>query len=178
MMVLVSVLIKIGQLRKGWVVLEYDFEECIGSWVCATSHALRRALDSELAKEGITFRQWAVLAWLSRGNGVSQVELAEQLCIEAPTLAGILSRMERDGWLERTHCTIDRRKKRMRPTKKANEVWDRMLECCLKVKLQATDGLNHDELSTFKSVCARIQANLMAPSSVAEEEISMSALAR
>lgn len=155
--------------------LKYDFEECVGSWVSATSHALRRALDSELSKEGITYRQWAVLAWLSHSDGVSQVELAEQLCIEAPTLAGILSRMERDGWLERTGCTIDRRKKRIRPTAKAAEVWDRMLACCYNIKEKVTQGLSDDELSLFKSVCERIQTNLHATSNVTKAEISIPA---
>ena len=71
--------------------LEFDFEESVGYWVCATSHALRRSLDEELARENITFRQWEVLAWIAMSGELSQVELAERLGIEAPTLVGILT---------------------------------------------------------------------------------------
>ena len=114
--------------------LEFDFERSVGCWVASTSHALRRALDDELAREGITFRQWEVLAWSASSCELSQAELAERMGIEAPTLAGILARMERDGWLQRSGCPNDRRKKRFRPTAKVEAVWDRMLACCHRVR--------------------------------------------
>ena len=36
--------------------LQFDFEESLGYWVCSTSHAFRRALNAELAKEIIQYR--------------------------------------------------------------------------------------------------------------------------
>ena len=87
--------------------LHYDFEDSLGYWVCITSHALRRALNAELTREGISFRQWEVLAWIALEGELSQAQLAERLGIEAPTLVGILDRMERDGWLERVPCVED-----------------------------------------------------------------------
>ena len=59
--------------------MQHDFEESVGYWICATSHMLRRALDSELARENITFRQWEVLAWIAMEGELSQVQLAEKL---------------------------------------------------------------------------------------------------
>jgi DNA-binding MarR family transcriptional regulator len=149
-------------------VLEFDFERSVGCWVALTSHALRRALNEELSREGITFRQWEVLAWSSSAEDLSQAELAERMGIEAPTLAGILSRMERDGWLERSGCPNDRRKKRFRPTGKAEAVWGRMMECCRKVRARATEGLSDEELSTFKRTCDVIRQNLGQPSDAYE----------
>lgn len=143
--------------------LEYDFEESIGCWVALTSHALKRALDAELARENITFRQWEVLAWLAHDGDLSQVELADRLGIEAPTLVGILSRMERDGWLERTPCPIDRRRKRLHPTPRAEAVWNRCVECCRRVRSRATQGMSAEELMRFKVQCERIRRNLEGP---------------
>jgi len=140
--------------------LQYDFDESIGYWVAATSHAMRRALDTELSKEDITFRQWQVLAWISLCGEPCQAELAECLGIEAPTLAGILARMERDGWLQRRSCPSDRRKKRIRVTPKAEAVWARMVECCLRVRNKATEGLSTVELNAFKRACEKIRNNL------------------
>ena len=140
--------------------LEYDFEQSVGCWVASTSHAMRRALNEELALEGITFRQWEVLAWCTSRERLSQAELAERMGIEAPTLAGILSRMERDGWLTRSGCPKDRRKKRFCPTAKAETVWGRMLDCCRRVRTQATEGLTAEELSAFKRTCEIIRQNL------------------
>jgi MarR family transcriptional regulator for hemolysin len=96
--------------------LQYEFEQSLGYWICSTSHAFRRALNAELEKQGITFRQWEVLAWIAFEGELSQVELADRLGIEAPTLVGILDRMERDGWLDRYSCPSDRRRKRIRAT--------------------------------------------------------------
>jgi DNA-binding MarR family transcriptional regulator len=138
----------------------FDFEQSVGCWIAQTSHALRRALDDELAREGITFRQWEVLAWSGSSEALSQAELAERMGIEAPTLAGILSRMERDGWLDRSCCPKDRRKKRFRPSAKAEAVWLRMLECCHAVRARATDGLSVEDLAAFKRTCEAIRNNL------------------
>jgi MarR family transcriptional regulator for hemolysin len=140
--------------------LDYDFEESVGYWVTVTSRAMRRAIDLELAKENITFRQFEVLAWIALEGEQSQVELAERLGIEAPTLAGVLTRMERDGWLERYGCPDDRRRKRIRATPKAEAVWARMAECCRRVRAKATAGISPEELETFKRICQQLRANV------------------
>lgn len=125
-----------------------------------TAHAMRRALGQELARENITLRQWEVLAWIAVEGELSQCELADRLGIEPPTLAGVLSRMERDGWLERRSCPEDRRKKRIRATQKAIAVWNRTLECCRRVRQQAVEGVSEDELAQFKRICEKIRTNL------------------
>jgi MarR family transcriptional regulator for hemolysin len=144
----------------GTRVLQYEFEESLGYWICSTSHAFRRSLNTELEKQGITYRQWEVLAWIAFEGGLSQVELADRLGIEAPTLVGILDRMERDGWLDRYNCPNDRRRKRIRATEKAEMVWVRMVECARKVRAIARAGLSDEELHLLKSICERIRDNL------------------
>ena len=143
--------------------LQYDFDESLGYWVVMTAHALRRALNAELAKEGITLRQWEVLACIALEGELSQSELADRLGIEAPTLVGILDRMERDGWLDRYHCSQDRRKKRIRATDKAESVWVRMVDCAHNVRAQARQGISGDEVAQLKSLCERIRTNLGQP---------------
>ncbi len=147
--------------------LQFDFEESPGYWICSTSHAFRRALNAELAKEGITYRQWEVLARIALQGELSQSELAEFLGIEAPTLVGILDRMERDGWLDRYNCPNDRRKKRIRATEKAGAVWARMVDCAHRVRAQAREGLTQEDLDHLRTICARIRANLEEPAPVA-----------
>jgi len=141
-------------------VLDFDWESSIGYWVCTTSHALRRALSTQLAQEGMTFRQWEVLAWLSHNGNLSQAEMAECMGIEPHTLAGVLRRMERDGWLERRSCQHDRRKNTIVPTDKAEDVWLRALECCQQVRSRAVEGLSDAELEQFKRTCEKVRANL------------------
>jgi MarR family transcriptional regulator, transcriptional regulator for hemolysin len=148
--------------RAESVVLEYEWESSIGYWVCTTSHALRRALSTELGEEGMTFRQWEVLAWLSANGNLSQAEMAECMQIEPHTLAGVLRRMERDGWLDRKCCEHDRRKNMIVPTEKAEEVWVRAVECCHRVRDRAVEGLSETELEQFKQTCEKVRATLAA----------------
>ncbi|MCA9041991.1 MAG: MarR family transcriptional regulator [Planctomycetaceae bacterium] len=140
--------------------LEYDFEQSLGFWTALTSHAYRRALDAELNRQNITIRQWEVLALLSLNGEQTQVQLAEQLGIEPPTLAGVIKRMERDGWLERTCCPEDRRKNNIRPTPKAEALWQQMVDCCRKIRAQATAGMTESEIDQYINLCQRVIKNM------------------
>ncbi|HVU85866.1 MAG TPA: MarR family transcriptional regulator [Pirellulales bacterium] len=142
--------------------LDYDFETSVGYWVFATAHALSCAMNEELAAHGITSRQWEVLACISHDGELSQSELAERMHIEAPTLVGVLDRMERDGWIVRVTDDNDRRRKLIRPTPRAEEEWARMVACGLAVRARATHGLSEDELrvlrETLKTMCENMHA--------------------
>jgi hypothetical protein len=43
--------------------LEYDFQNSIGYWLCMASHAYERSMNEELTAQGITFRQWCWRGW-------------------------------------------------------------------------------------------------------------------
>jgi DNA-binding MarR family transcriptional regulator len=141
-------------------VLQYDFEESIGYWVVMTAHALQRALNEELARHGITFRQWEVLAWLALQGELAQAELAERMGIEAPTLAGILDRMQRDGWIVRRTCPTDRRKKLVRPTRQVKPVWSRMVQCAHRVRTRAVERIDPEQIEQLKTLLGTMQENL------------------
>jgi MarR family transcriptional regulator for hemolysin len=144
--------------------LEYDWDHSLGYWLCLTSQTLRRALNAELARENITIRQWEVLACLALAGGeLTQVELAERLGVEAPTLNGLVDRMVRGEWLERRHCDFDRRRRPVRPTAKAELLWKRMVACAHRVRARAVEGLCPEDISRVKAVCERIRQNLDGP---------------
>jgi DNA-binding MarR family transcriptional regulator len=140
--------------------LEFDWEQSVGYWVCSTAHLIRRELSKQLAQEGITLRQWEVLAWLSARGCASQVELAEYLGIEPPTLTGVLSRMEDDGLIYRKSCDIDGRRKTNHPTERAQRIWERASEICHRVRARAVANMSEAEVATFKRLCEQVQHNL------------------
>ncbi len=140
--------------------LRYDFDQSLIFWTSSTSHALERALNEELAPYGITYRQWQVLGCLALEGELSQVALAERMRIEAPTLAGILDRMERDGWIERHACPGDRRKKLLRPTPRVAPVWETITEAARLVRARAAAGLSPEQLQALNETLATIQRNL------------------
>lgn len=148
--------------------LKHDLEDSIGCWVCRTSHALERALNEELAPHGISFQQWQVLAWLALEGNLTQSALAERMRIEAPTLAGILGRMERRGWVRRKICPDDRRRKLVCPTPRVEPVWAKMIACARRVRARAARGLSRADLIRLKELLLTVQDNLQVATLVGE----------
>ena len=79
--------------------LQYDFDQSVGYWLTMATQSIRRVLSQRLVEQEVTLRQWEVLVWLARDPELSQSQLAECMGIEPPTLAGVVNRMERDGWI-------------------------------------------------------------------------------
>jgi len=142
--------------------LAYDFEESVGYWVVMTARMFQRALHTELAPCGITFRQFQVLAWLALEEHLSQADLAERMEIEPATLVSVLARMERHGWIRRDTCPTDRRKRLVSATPAACEIWNRAADCARRVRAQATRGFSPEQLAMAKELLAAMRANLEA----------------
>lgn len=81
----------------------------------SVSHLLHRIAQladehfSGLAGESITLRQFAVLAAIAQSPGLSQAELGRAAGIDRSTLADMVARMERRGWIDRTASLLDAR---------------------------------------------------------------------
>lgn len=140
--------------------LEYDFENSVGFWVCQASHALQRAFNEELAPQGVTFRQAQVLGCLALEGRLSQTDLAERMRIEPPTLVGIIDRMERDGWIRRFGDQNDRRRKFVEATPAAKPVWTKIVAAAKRVRGQATQGMTAGQLAQLRKLLAIVQGNL------------------
>jgi MarR family transcriptional regulator for hemolysin len=140
--------------------LHYDFEKSIGFRLVCTWNAYERALNAELTPRGITFRQAQVLGYLSLDGELSQVELAERMKVEPPTLVGILDRMERDGWIARCDCADDRRKKIIRAMPRAEPVWAEIVEAAMNVRQRAVEGMASEEVRQLMDGLEQLERNL------------------
>jgi len=140
--------------------LQYDFEESVGYWITMTSHSYQDALNQELIPYGITFRQFQVIGWLVYEGPLSQVELAERMMIEPPTLVRILDRMERDEWIKRESDPADRRRKVLEVLPEAKPIWSQMVACLKRLRKKATKGMSPEQVETLKTLLAQVQINL------------------
>lgn len=72
----------------------------------------RRLMDEELQSLGLTDATWRPLFHLGRlGDGQRQVDLADAMAIQGPSLVRLLDNLERDGLIERREDQQDRRAK-------------------------------------------------------------------
>jgi MarR family transcriptional regulator for hemolysin len=83
----------------------------------------RAAMDKRLRPLGLSEAKWRTVLLLARADHpVSQIELANLLGIEAPSLARLLDRLGADGWIERQTAVHDRRVKTIHLLPKASGV--------------------------------------------------------
>jgi MarR family transcriptional regulator, transcriptional regulator for hemolysin len=151
---------------------KYDFEESVGYWLAVCTNAMQRILSERLAPFGITFRQMQVIAWLMKDQQLSQSDLASLMMIEPPTLAGILSRMQTCGWINRTQCDKDRRKNWITATEKVQPIWSQIANIAKEVRAEATVGLLPEELSELFRMLKLIHKNLRSEQLVSFEAIN------
>lgn len=141
-------------------ILEYDFQESPGHWICLTSHIYQRLMNEELAPHGVTFRQCQILCWLALDGDLSQVELAQRMNIEPPTLVGVLDRMEADGLLIRRPSPEDRRRNVITVSSKAKPVWEKIVACARKIRARAVQGMTPEQLQSLKELLAIVRRNI------------------
>ena len=90
------------------------------------ANMLHKTGSRAIEAEGLTTQQWAVLGALSREEahaGMGIGELAKYLMVSRQNLAGLVSRMERDGHLSIASDTHDRRSRIVTMTKTGRHVW-------------------------------------------------------
>ncbi len=89
--------------------IDNDLEK-IGLFLTGTARTWRNKLDQRLRPLGLSQSKWVTLVHLAAAEApLTQRELAALVGIEEPTLAGILHRLQSDGWIERKECESDRR---------------------------------------------------------------------
>ena len=95
------------------------------------ANMLHKTGSRAVEAEGLTTQQWAVLGALSRNEareGMSVGDLARYLMVSRQNLAGLLSRMERDGRLSVDPDTRDRRSRIVRMTEAGRHTWQALAQ--------------------------------------------------
>ena len=91
------------------------------------ANMLHKTGSRAVEAEGLTTQQWAVLGALSRPaaqGGMSIGDLARYLMVSRQNLAGLISRMERDGHIGTAPDGRDRRSRLVTITESGHEVWN------------------------------------------------------
>ena len=140
---------------------KYDFESSVGFVVNTTAKAFQKALDAELRKNvGVTISQWRVISTLTRQPGITQKEIANRVGVEGSTLVPIIDKMEKDGFVKRKLDDEDRRINRIYLTTKADELWNSMIECALKIRKLSTKEISEEQIKSTLDILRKISKNL------------------
>lgn len=122
-----------------------------------------RALHEQIAPLGVVPGQFAQLLALYEQDGVTQQQLCERVQIEQPTMAGTLSRMERDGLITRSAHPTDGRKQLVWLTDEALDKKPDLIAAARSVNATATQGLDATEIDHLMELLERLRTNLDSP---------------
>src|SRR2546425_3214974 len=99
-----------------------DWELRLGFLIHDVSRLRRSAFDRCLKPLNVTRSQWWVLAYLSREDGMTQSQLAEELDLGKVAVGGLIDRLEKSGLVRRDPDATDRRVNRIFLEPKSKEL--------------------------------------------------------
>ncbi len=119
----------------------------------------RNLIESKIGEIGMPRTAHRALMHLSKnGRLLSQKELAEHLEITPAAMSGVLSRLEEDGYIERTLGT-DTRYNELTITDKGRETVENSREIFREVDRALFCGFSNDELDSFIILIDKIKKN-------------------
>jgi MarR family transcriptional regulator, transcriptional regulator for hemolysin len=139
---------------------ELEYERQI-TWLIHDVHwALSKDLEKEAQVLGLSKAKWRVLAHLSRGDPVTQTDLAEKMGVEKAPLGRMLDKLEADGFIERRPSPEDRRAKLVLATPKIDNLAEEMLSLTSGVFEVALKDVKAKDLANLVKTLKTIQKNL------------------
>ena len=136
----------------------------LGLILFGTARAWRTKLDQRLRPLGLSQGKWRTLMHLSQGgNKLTQKEIAERMGIEGATLAGLLDRLETDGWVERRDSAQDRRCKTVHLQRRSKSVLEKIFNAAHDLRTELIEDISQRDLETCIKVLAKIREKAERP---------------
>jgi MarR family transcriptional regulator for hemolysin len=136
----------------------------LGLVLFGTARAWRTKLDQRLRPLGLSQGKWRTLMHLSQGgNKLTQKEIAELMGIEGATLAGLLDRLENDGWVQRRDSAEDRRCKTVHLQRRSKSVLAKIFNAAHDLRGELIEDISQRDLETCVRVLSKIRQKAERP---------------
>jgi DNA-binding MarR family transcriptional regulator len=139
-----------------------DWELRLGFLIHDVSRLRRNAFDRCLKPLNVTRSQWWVLAYLSRADGMTQSQLAEELDLGKVAVGGLIDRLVKAGLVRRDADSSDRRVNRifLEPTSKA--LFVRLRKVNHQMNQRILTGIADPQLESTAATLKAMKHNLLA----------------
>jgi DNA-binding MarR family transcriptional regulator len=131
-----------------------------GHLISLAARGFARLSEARLSPLGFGVGQVPVLVALAEELADTQRDLARFARVEQPPMAQMLTRMERDGLIQRTADLMDGRSKRIKLTALARARLPEATSVILEGNAQALDGFTDAESAQLEALLTRLIANL------------------
>lgn len=121
---------------------------------------LMKRMDDSLKSVGVTSAQLPVLVALKNGERLTQKALAEFADVEQPSMAQLLTRMERDNLIQREPSPSDGRSSLIALTDHAHGLLEPGRDALRQLNAEICADLTPEEHATLSALLARIAARI------------------
>ena len=121
---------------------------------------LMKRMDDSLRSVGVTTAQLPVLVALKNGERLTQKALAEFADVEQPSMAQLLTRMERDNLIQREPSPTDGRSSLIALTDHAHGLLEPGRDALRQLDAEICADLTPEEHATLSALLARIAARI------------------
>ncbi len=115
-----------------------------------------KGLHERIRPLGLAPAQFMTLLELWEADGITQRDLTQRLDVEQATMANTLTRMERDGLIERRSVPEDGRSQTIHLTERAKALREPATSAARQVNQTALSGLDEDERRLFLDLLRRV----------------------
>lgn len=150
--------------------MSFDKNRSAGYVVNHAARLFAAALTERIKPLGLSPGQFPILLQLWNEEGLTQKQLVERLDLEQATIANTLTRMERDGLIERKAHPQDGRAQCIHLTKKARALEAPATAAARAVNETALAGLSPADRGAFLEAMGRIIGALQADLKAEEPE--------
>ncbi|MGN0297626.1 MAG: MarR family winged helix-turn-helix transcriptional regulator [Lachnospiraceae bacterium] len=133
----------------------------IGYLIKVINDKLKVKADADLKSQNLTLSQSRVLAFLdSQGGQATQKEIEDFLEVSHPTVVGIVSRMEQNGFLISWFDPDNRRNKIVQLTENARSIGAWMSSTISKQEQAMVQGMSPEQVLQLEKLLMTIYNNL------------------
>lgn len=146
----------------------FDWELRLGYLIHDVSRLRRSAFDRVAKPLNLTRSQWWVLAILSREDGMTQSQLAEELDLGKVAVGGLIDRLEKSGLVRRDSDPSDRRVNRVFLEPKSRQIVAKMRKVSHRLNTEIQAGIPSADLEVVAQTLAKLKHSLLAHLNVAD----------
>lgn len=134
----------------------------IGLEVRFLSKYISRYLQSlNKSQDKLTGPQGLILIYLCQHQNVCQRDIERYLNIRRSTATGLISTLEKKGYLNKEAVESDARLKLLVPTEKASDVVNALEEHVIQLENRMLKGINQKEVENFRKTMNKMINNLL-----------------
>ncbi len=128
-----------------------------------TARIWRQAIDRRLKDVGVGQAGWMAIAKIAKSKeALSQIELANRLGVEGPTVVSLVDRLVKAGYVQRLPSETDRRIKHVVLTEAGLQLYGKVRTAADSYRKELLDGIDRVRLQAATELLEELQAKVEA----------------